>query len=67
MVLAATHCFDDSLIETVVKGNINPVDKVERSSLIVASTIHNKPAAALIHEAELPRVQGLNQHLFLEA
>jgi hypothetical protein len=39
-VIAATHCFDKSLVDTVIEGNVNPIAKVERSMLIVASVIH---------------------------
>ena len=30
--MAATHCFDKTVTETVVEDNINPIAKVERSS-----------------------------------
>lgn len=43
VMVAATHCFDKSLIATVVQDNVNPIEKLERSSLIVASTIHGVP------------------------
>ena len=47
VVIAATHCFDKSLLNTVIQDNVNPIEKVERSSLIVASTIHGvRPMAA---------------------
>jgi hypothetical protein len=39
-IVGAMHCFDSNIIDTVVQENINPVDKFERSLLIVASTIH---------------------------
>ena len=34
---AATHCFDKSLLATVIEDNINPIDKVERTSLVMTS------------------------------
>ena len=37
IVVAATHCFDKSLLDTVIQGNCNPIERVERSALIVAS------------------------------
>ena len=37
IVIAATHCFDKALIDTVVQDNVNPVEKVERSILIMAA------------------------------
>ena len=49
VVLAATHCFDSTLIDTVVAENINPIAKVERSCVSIASVVHGgiDPAAML--------------------
>jgi len=49
VVLAATHCFDDTLMDTLVARNINPIAKVERSCVSVASVVHGglEPAAML--------------------
>lgn len=48
VVLAATHCFDKTLLDTVIQDNINPIEKVERSLMIVGTTIHGRPAAELL-------------------
>jgi len=56
VVVAATHCFDKTLTQTVIEDNVNPIEKVERSSLIVASTIHQTSPANLISDAHLERV-----------
>ena len=40
VVVAATHRFDASIMDTVIKENVNPIERLERSSLIIASTIH---------------------------
>ena len=56
MMVAATHCFEKSLMMTVIQDNINPIEKLERSSLIVASTIHGAPAEALVCDAQRERV-----------
>lgn len=66
VVVAATHCFDKTVTETVVQGNVNPIDKVERSTLIMATTVHQLPAAALIREAQRERVCDTSPMLFLE-
>merc|ERR1712060_802761 len=67
IVVAATHCFDKSVTETVVQDNINPIDKVERSTLIMATTVHQKPAAALVREAQHQRLSKAAPLLFLDA
>lgn len=56
VLLAATHVFDHSLLETLVQENINPMDQVERSSLIMASSICGKPVAELVEPGYLARV-----------
>eukprot|EP01063_Lacrimia_lanifica_P028423 TRINITY_DN414_c0_g2_i4.p1 TRINITY_DN414_c0_g2~~TRINITY_DN414_c0_g2_i4.p1 ORF type:complete len:1039 (+),score=271.03 TRINITY_DN414_c0_g2_i4:53-3169(+) len=60
VVIAATHCFDKTLMDTLVQHNVNPIEKVERSTLIVASTIHDAPAAALVKAGHAERVEALN-------
>jgi hypothetical protein len=49
--VCSTHCFADNLMNTLVKDNINPIEKLERSELIVATTIHRaKPEVMLVEE-----------------
>eukprot|EP01122_Echinamoeba_exundans_P013036 TRINITY_DN5621_c0_g6_i1.p1 TRINITY_DN5621_c0_g6~~TRINITY_DN5621_c0_g6_i1.p1 ORF type:complete len:1099 (+),score=366.81 TRINITY_DN5621_c0_g6_i1:411-3707(+) len=68
VVIAATHCFTKSLVQTIVAENMNPIEKVERSTLIVASTIHNDaPAATLVKPEQLERVSTYSPKLFVEA
>jgi lipopolysaccharide transport system permease protein len=43
VVLAATHCFDKTLLDTVIQDNVNPIEKVERSLMIVGTTVHGRP------------------------
>jgi len=56
VVIAATHCFTQTIMNTIIQGNVNPIEKVERSSLIVASTIQHVEPAALISPDHLNRV-----------
>lgn len=66
IVVAATHCFDKTVTETVVQDSVNPIDKVERSMLIMATTVHQKPVAELIRASHLQRVRNASPILFLE-
>merc|ERR1712070_1005617 len=59
IVVAATHCFDKTVTETVVQDNMNPIEKVERSQLIMASTIHQQPIADLIQDSNKDRCRQL--------
>ncbi|CAE7701571.1 PP5 [Symbiodinium necroappetens] len=65
-VIAATHCFDKTVTETVIQNNVNPIAKVERSSLIMASTVHQKPVQDLIKDEQVQRVTDASPQLFLE-
>jgi len=67
VVVAATHCFDSSLMDTVIQENVNPIEKVERSTLIVAMTVHGKPAQEILKEEQVQRVQTYSPTLFLES
>ena len=65
VVLAATHCFDESIINTVVTKNVNPIEKLERSLLVVSSTIQGKPARDLVRPAHLAQIQSHSPQLLL--
>eukprot|EP01062_Namystynia_karyoxenos_P072272 TRINITY_DN682_c0_g1_i5.p1 TRINITY_DN682_c0_g1~~TRINITY_DN682_c0_g1_i5.p1 ORF type:complete len:285 (+),score=94.54 TRINITY_DN682_c0_g1_i5:2-856(+) len=64
VVLAATHCFDDTLLNTVIQQNVNPIEKVERSCLILASTVQGVDARELIADQHIPRVAAHTPLLF---
>ncbi len=66
VVLAATHCFDKTLMDTVIQGNVNPIEKVERSLMIVATTIHDRPAAELLAPDQRERFFAASPRLLTE-
>lgn len=66
VVVAAIHCFDKTVTETVVQGNVNPIEKVERSMLAMASTVHQEPVLALINEVQRSRVCAAHPLLLLD-
>ena len=66
VIVAATHCFDESIVNTIVQNNINPIEKVERSILIVGSTIQGMPPGQLIRQANLAQIESHSPHLLHE-
>lgn len=64
VVLASTHGFDRTLMATLVSGSRNPIEAVERSELIVATTVHGRDAAELVCDAARPRVATYSPALF---
>jgi hypothetical protein len=67
VVLCATHCFDKGIMNTLVQNNINPIEKVERSSLIMASTIHRIPPIEMVKPERLSEVKKWSPMLFDES
>ena len=65
VVMGATHAFDESLLDTVVQGNVNPIERVERSLVIMATTLHGLPAARLLRDEHVERLRGNAPTLFL--
>lgn len=61
VLIAASHRFDKTLIDTVIQGNVNPIEKVERSSVIVAMTVHRAPATSLLMEGQQERFLRLSR------
>eukprot|EP00434_Breviolum_minutum_P009820 symbB.v1.2.008649.t1/scaffold540.1/size189765/14 len=53
IVIASTHCFDKTVMETVIQDNLNPIDRVARSTLVMASTVHQQPVKSIVNEANL--------------
>jgi len=66
VVVAATHCFDRTLLNTVVQDCVNPIEKVERSALIVSTTIHEESPEAMIQESVKEKIKKASPHLFSE-
>ena len=64
IVVSTTHCFGRNLMDTLVKDNVNPIDKVEHTQLIVASHVFQKSATELLKPEEVARVKQNSPTLF---
>jgi len=64
ILIAATHCFDQTLMDTIVKSNVNPIEKIERSSLIISSCIQKQEFQNLVADDQLVRVKTFSSILF---
>ena len=63
VILASSHFFDLSLLETVIQRNQNPIDRVERSALLLASVVHQQPPANLIIPSKRPQLEVSSRDL----
>mmetsp|Transcript_36045 Transcript_36045/g.85910 ORF Transcript_36045/g.85910 Transcript_36045/m.85910 type:complete len:950 (+) Transcript_36045:88-2937(+) len=58
VVVAMTHCFEKDLMGTVIRDNVNPIEKIECSTLLLASAVHGLSARELVRDAnELQRLR----------
>eukprot|EP00808_Paulinella_micropora_P009122 g83100.t1 len=64
IILPVTHCFYSTLIDTVVQKNVNPVEKVERTSLILGSMIQRQPVDSLLQSSQEARLRLSSPMLF---
>ncbi|EJK73244.1 hypothetical protein THAOC_05139 [Thalassiosira oceanica] len=58
VVVAMTHGFEKDLMGTVILDNVNPIEKLEGSTLLLASAVHGLSARELVRDAnELQRLR----------
>jgi hypothetical protein len=48
VLLAPTHCFDASLMDTIVQDSCDPLAPLERSATLLAAVVHGVPAEQLV-------------------
>jgi len=67
VVVCVTHCFEKDIMATVVEDNVNPIEKLEMSTLLLGSTIYGtKPLALIAEESDRVRFRS-SFPLMLEA
>jgi hypothetical protein len=63
IIVAASQCFQSTLFDSIVSNNTNPIEKVERSTLIMASTVFQQPFQSIVQEGQIGR---LNEHSMIK-
>jgi len=66
VIVAATHQFDKSIMQMVVQDNVNPIETVERSTLILASCVHRVPMKRLVGNTDWRRISKTSPALLVD-
>ena len=67
-LVCASHIFDRSIIDTAVIDNVNPIEKVEHSSIIIASTVQGvSPRDLLKGETQVAKIEKFSPLLLADA
>jgi hypothetical protein len=62
VVIGLTHCFDQSLMDTLIQKSINPIEKLEKTCLIAASVIHQTSPLQLVKDEHSDRIAKQLEH-----
>jgi len=64
VIIAATHSFDKTLMDVAIQDNVNPIESVERTTLILAAAMHGLSSAKeLVTAAQSERLNQQLTHL----
>jgi hypothetical protein len=59
VIVAVSHCFEKQIMETIIEDNINPIEKMERSMMMIASVIHDVAEGDLLcAEKKKEKIEG---------
>merc|ERR1711933_260343 len=50
VLICVSHCFEKDVMGTIIEDNINPIEKLEISALLMASAVHNVAAITMVHD-----------------
>jgi len=53
-------------MNTLLMDNVNPIERVERSTLIMASTIQDRGVELLLKDDHVERIKSLSPNLFTQ-
>jgi isochorismate synthase EntC len=63
VVMASVHSFEKTIMETVVQDNVNPIERVEQSTIVLASAIHNTSMTSLLKASQIERINSYSNYL----
>ena len=66
VLVTATHVFDRSVLETLVQRDVNPLERLEQSMLIMLQTLHEKPLQNLVSPHFKPALMEHHPYLFMD-
>eukprot|EP00934_Nitzschia_sp_Nitz4_P000039 Nitzschia sp. Nitz4//scaffold22_size323478//192982//195967//NITZ4_000553-RA/size323478-augustus-gene-0.206-mRNA-1//1//CDS//3329543073//39//frame0 len=59
VLVSMTHCFEKDVMHTIIEDNVNPIEKLEKSVLLMASVIHGQPPRSLLRsQGDCERLQS---------
>ena len=64
VVVLSTQCFDDTLVNQVIQKDCNPIDLIERSTLVMAKALFGNDVKDMLNSEVLPRVKEVSPCLF---
>ena len=64
VVTVLTHCFDDSLINTLWLESVNPIERVEATGLIAASVIHQVSPSEMVVDSAREKIEKYSRGVF---
>lgn len=68
VIVGVAHCFEGSLLDSVIRDNINPIEKIEKSLVLLAKHIHRQDGTSLFDNlATLKRLSDAYPELFNES
>jgi len=66
VLLCVTHCFEKDVMGTIVQDNINPIERLELSTLLLGATVYGTSPTALIAQDKEKERLASNFPLLLE-
>ncbi|KAJ3376918.1 hypothetical protein HDU92_008813 [Lobulomyces angularis] len=64
VIISTTHYFEESVIYTVIENNVNPIEHVEKSLLLVNSVVFQTNTENLLKADQVDRVKFISNELF---